>query len=379
MCGYRFKDNEEICPECFTAREEDISCHQYSESVHTHGRGFSTTEESDIYDEFKEDSFIDEQRKEEASDPIPSATYNKNAYSNANQNNSSYVNLRNNYRQTGPFPENNSYHGNTFGQSRPLNYNAYRNGSVPNVNRNSSKAGGAILVAVLLTIIVPVIMFAFVSASTKNSSSKNTNSRVLANYSQPPITITKPPQIKVPDLFKEKVATYDKYDLHFGNSRRYKTFYLKHADGVFTSDELASFKPEGNSVLGEKILGFDVTLDIKQAGDYWIYPMESYVEACDITGKVLSRSYIFNSTDKSVTSSDNNLVIVPAQAVLFKAHFAVFDNGQTKDLAFDVGFGEYQTVNDTFGYDKLDESLADDPKARNDDTSSIPIDNKSDS
>ncbi|MBQ8967952.1 hypothetical protein [Ruminococcus sp.] len=39
FCGYRFKDkDEQICPECLTAREEDISCGVYGEDEHSHAR-----------------------------------------------------------------------------------------------------------------------------------------------------------------------------------------------------------------------------------------------------------------------------------------------------------------------------------------------------
>lgn len=37
FCGYRFKSkDEQICPECLTAREEDISCGVYGENDHSH-------------------------------------------------------------------------------------------------------------------------------------------------------------------------------------------------------------------------------------------------------------------------------------------------------------------------------------------------------
>lgn len=42
ICGYRFKSKDEaICPECFTAREDDISCERYSASEHAHGASYS--------------------------------------------------------------------------------------------------------------------------------------------------------------------------------------------------------------------------------------------------------------------------------------------------------------------------------------------------
>ena len=75
VCGHRFASGEDICPECFTAREDDISCDNLEKSEHSHGRDYSTTESSDVFSEFETESFVDEQREDEAKDPIPSSTY----------------------------------------------------------------------------------------------------------------------------------------------------------------------------------------------------------------------------------------------------------------------------------------------------------------
>lgn len=60
ICGYRFKSKDEaICPECFTARDDDISCERYSSSEHSHGRSFSAglrdTSESFVQRELREE------------------------------------------------------------------------------------------------------------------------------------------------------------------------------------------------------------------------------------------------------------------------------------------------------------------------------------
>ena len=60
ICGYRFKSRDEaICPECFTAREDDISCERYSASEHSHGRSYSAglveTGESFVQQELREE------------------------------------------------------------------------------------------------------------------------------------------------------------------------------------------------------------------------------------------------------------------------------------------------------------------------------------
>ena len=84
ICGYRFKsDDEIICPECFTARDEDISCNSLSDDLHSHDLradneqdGWFGQSENDTFKEEKND-FVSEERKEEARDenfrPLPQA------------------------------------------------------------------------------------------------------------------------------------------------------------------------------------------------------------------------------------------------------------------------------------------------------------------
>ena len=61
ICGYRFKSrDEEICPECFTAREDDISCERYSGKDHTHRKttyagDFMETGESFVQRELRQE------------------------------------------------------------------------------------------------------------------------------------------------------------------------------------------------------------------------------------------------------------------------------------------------------------------------------------
>ena len=70
ICGYRFKsDDEIICPECFTARDEDISCNSLSDDLHSHDLradneqdGWFGQSENDTFKEEKND-FVSEERK----------------------------------------------------------------------------------------------------------------------------------------------------------------------------------------------------------------------------------------------------------------------------------------------------------------------------
>ena len=82
ICGYHFKsDDEIICPECFTARDEDISCNSLSDDLHSHDLradneqdGWFGQSENDTFKEEKND-FVSEERKEEASDENFQSTY----------------------------------------------------------------------------------------------------------------------------------------------------------------------------------------------------------------------------------------------------------------------------------------------------------------
>lgn len=65
ICGYHFKsDDEIICPECFTARDEDISCNSLSDDLHSHDLradneqdGWFGQSENDTFKEEKNISF----------------------------------------------------------------------------------------------------------------------------------------------------------------------------------------------------------------------------------------------------------------------------------------------------------------------------------
>lgn len=101
ICGYRFKSNDEaICPECFTARGDDISCAGYGKDEHSHQYNVSQERRSfdnttyNVNDTFDEggNSFIDDERREER----------KNSFANREQN---QANETNNY---GSIMQNNS-------------------------------------------------------------------------------------------------------------------------------------------------------------------------------------------------------------------------------------------------------------------------------
>lgn len=47
VCGYKFKRGDpDICPECFTSREETMDCDDLSQELHSHEKGFGNSEDA---------------------------------------------------------------------------------------------------------------------------------------------------------------------------------------------------------------------------------------------------------------------------------------------------------------------------------------------
>ena len=166
FCGYRFQSNDEmICPECLTAREEDIHCGVYGDDTHSHdldpfSKGFDI-DGTDMYKEKKND-FIAKERKEEAADP----NFRSPVYRKAPQ--QSY---RPPYRQ------------NTVPQNRqPYNFNAaqqnYRYQQLPpniqqglqnaGFNRQHQKPNQTSSGCIIAIVILMIVIFGFV-AGVENS------------------------------------------------------------------------------------------------------------------------------------------------------------------------------------------------------------------
>lgn len=165
ICGYHFKsDDEIICPECFTARDEDISCNSLSDDLHSHDLradneqdGWFGQSENDTFKEEKND-FVSEERKEEASDENFQSTYTppKNptlppSYSDSRAEKLAALNNYSQQRTSYNRPNNSSY-----------SFNA------TNINHSNKKNGGkgcatAVVVIIILMAILPTII-GFVSS-----------------------------------------------------------------------------------------------------------------------------------------------------------------------------------------------------------------------
>lgn len=135
ICGYRFKSNdEEICPECFTAREDDISCNSYSDDVHNHNDNYYTERTRfdnttyNVNETFDEggSTFVENERRDEKHNSFANKAQQQ---ATGNTNNTFQSQPPNTTRSTYSSPNQNT--GNTI----PFNFNSNSNA---NTNRNTS-------------------------------------------------------------------------------------------------------------------------------------------------------------------------------------------------------------------------------------------------
>lgn len=166
FCGYRFQSSDEmICPECLTAREEDISCGVYGDDNHSHdldpfSKGFDI-DGTDMYKEKKND-FIAKERKEEAADPnFRSPVYRKAPQQNYRQpyNRSSVPQNRQ------PYNFNATQQNNAFRQLPPNFPQGFQNAGFNNQQQKPKQTSSGCVIAVIMLVI---IMFGFV-AGVENS------------------------------------------------------------------------------------------------------------------------------------------------------------------------------------------------------------------
>ncbi|MBR1739428.1 MAG: hypothetical protein IJ737_03960 [Ruminococcus sp.] len=144
FCGYRFKDNDEcICPECLTAREEDISCGAFAVEDHSHERFgdglFSAGRNNDTFRDGN-DSFLREERREESH--TNAANYERHNGGDISPTGGSYQQPRQFVPQT---PQQNNFVPQSY--QRP-SLNGFPPPTVP--KKNNSAASGCVALIVIL-------------------------------------------------------------------------------------------------------------------------------------------------------------------------------------------------------------------------------------
>ncbi|MGN0593959.1 MAG: hypothetical protein ACI4I6_02265 [Hominimerdicola sp.] len=153
VCGYIFKNKDEyICPECFTSRQEEMNCNEFSSDDHSHENGFFDKFERNDYvppstNTFKEEnSFIEEQQKSENKINIFSKLQN---LQNQHDFKSTQTSQNTNYERFANVNQTNYANQNNRNINYSNNYNQFSNR-----NNNQKKIG------CLLTIIIMIFFVA---------------------------------------------------------------------------------------------------------------------------------------------------------------------------------------------------------------------------
>ena len=374
ICGYRFKAGEDICPECFTARDDDISCSQFSEEEHTHSGGFSTTENSDIYDEFREKSFIDDQRKDEANDPIPTATYGGKmgtpppTYASQSYNNpqNSFTGsrqdklnaIRNGYYSSGTrnASQNTFFttaNQSSYGGNMPLS--GFQQRQTP---RKKSSVGVIVFVFILLTFILPlIIIISSVSDAAKrqseNEARANRITSITIDVSMPDISF---PDISIPDVSEFDVrsvtASGEGFEIESRHMTRFVPFSLTEADKVAKDDKLGavtSFIQYYEAVDQVRVMGMDIEITSDGDEEYVIDPADVMLVSLDSVGHELMHSYIFN-IDEAGSKLTGCMFIVPEESYNFELRYIVRKGEESVEASTNVySFNLYDEY-ESYGY-----------------------------
>ena len=387
ICGYRFKENEDICPECFTARDDDISCEQFGSDEHTHSHGYSTTAPSDVYEEFHESSFIDEQRRDEASDPIPEATYNKNtAQNNFSQGTQGYQSYQ---QRNNTYNPNTSYGGRNKAEDvlrairegvrqgrygSPADFgNAPRfqpqqfGGQRPAVKKSS--VGAVIAVFIIVTFFLPVIVF-IAAVGRSSNSTKNKKATVTQRPLQDFSYEFSAPDISFPDFsdFDAKEAykvVEGKYKIMMKFIKKFVPFNKNDAAELFTEEEWATVKD--GEVEELRLVTFDFRIENSEKV-YQLVPEKTYIACSKATGELLCNSYLFGYTadDEGFRQCS---CFIPADCDWTTAYITVRSDDNTEEsVELLVRNFNYDVVKDSFGTLELDEKLE---SKLSDDTSSV--------
>ena len=349
VCGHRFASGEDICPECFTAREDDISCDNAEKSEHSHGRDYSTVGRSDVFEEFETESFVDEQREDEAKDPIPSATYGgkqgpaPQTYAGSTYSSQPYTSPtnfdysayepkkhtstatdssfggfteagRDMYSQQGSASgsraeklaaiRNGTYQSTYGGQKGLGGYSAYPGAqyqygyNTPRRNTSGSKVAAVIIIIMVMAFFIPlIVMIATFSSSTGTSESSAQRGHVdTVSIEIPDFSA---PDISFPDfdyLTEEKYTSRD-FSIRAHDLRMGQSFTYGQAKEFFPQDELPYFFSDRADLRTDdaRMKLAEVCFDIRSEGDYngriSFYDDEVRCTAYDVLGQELTISY----------------------------------------------------------------------------------------
>ncbi len=222
FCGYRFKNkDEQICPECFTARDADISCDTFSKQENSHERiddrffrGDDLFTRNDTFKE-EENEFLKEERQEESHT-------NASRYESMERKQAARQNTRTNYipnQTAAPFPNSSNvgsgtgssanrstsasdpfrvYNNTQRSYTRP-NYrpqtgsrtatfggSSYNGTSARQINQQVSQKGcaTALILFIVFSTLITIVPFIIISSVTDDGDTGSSNSTVVSEESE---------------------------------------------------------------------------------------------------------------------------------------------------------------------------------------------------
>lgn len=333
ICGYRFKSNDEvICPECFTAREEDISCGSYSSDLHdsSHGSDMSrvveNTRKSDVFEEYeKHESFIEEQRADEAVNPIPDSTYNKSETSARQQKLDALRNAPSNGDGiSSPYNNGKSTLNWTTSVSPSSAGQNFQRDFVARQKKNSKGCVIGIIIFVTLWFVIPFISGIMAVIGSKSSDSyEYDHDEFEYSFEKPDISFA---DIEVPDLdgyySQSYTGTASGFEITVDNMVKYDSY-----SGLEKAPELSAYSYTVVLVDNEYIdadwrfIEFDMEFIPDIADDERYADVDRMtVTAYDAMGNNIAESEIIGSTVVDEKNWESCRFMVPSDAFAYSVN-----------------------------------------------------------
>lgn len=357
ICGYKFKSKDEIiCPECFTARDEDISCNRYTDDLHTHAYGYDPANsqvdnsDNDIFEEFKkkDESFIAEQREDEAENPIPSSTYAKKEPKQTPppQSNASFGNGQSSFTRTVFTTTQKNTYNNDKSTLRwtngfdPENIKNFDQGYQRIDFRKKKSSNKGCLIFLILFIFMFVVPFISGIASLFDDSSKSSTANYDYDYdyhfSAPDISM---PDISIPDFenpFTAKfTGTISPYNITL--SRLYKQQAASNLDGLnnkYQTDDFVKLTDESYKGSMWMLVKFDLKLTPDLSDDSRYADIESVViTSYDSDGNEISTSKLISYTHEDENFFSECEFAASSYATLFKVSVNTDNESGEKEAA----------------------------------------------
>lgn len=309
ICGYVFKDKDEvICPECLTARDDDISCDNYSRDLHDHNRfsyrdnnQSSFFDRDDTYDD--DNSFIENEKKSERKDKFANQ---------AQQQATGYSNAFSAFKSSADFSK---------AASVFKTFNASNSTSKPSDKSKPKKRSK--LISILLCIIIVSMVYRYIFSIINKNNFNDIKNSIMSS------------------------SSYDDNDYDFGDDYRLKTYSDYKESEVLQSKDLNSVQKKTilnnfSGVSSWKTLTSTIVItpDDEKDESYTVTSVEC--SALDSNQQTISKTK-GTSIDKTITKESNKTnitcnysLLYPSEATKLKVIVTVSKAGEKTKHDFQI-------------------------------------------